>query len=188
MNFHLIKSRINHWLDATNEHSIHSPFFFDLYKEIISQNATKENGEESSEKKIHHCITNFLQAKKVVIASKKQLTVYTSAPDKPDVFQNKRGHDSSFFLDFIRTERDIDFFILEKKISVPDETIIELISKCVSSTGVVMLYHIHHSKGTEEYWNQWRNYPLVSNSVDLFRYGLLFYDTSLNFSHYLWEL
>lgn len=35
MNYFQVKSFINHWLDAVDEHSIHSPFFFDFYNKVI---------------------------------------------------------------------------------------------------------------------------------------------------------
>lgn len=34
-NFFRVKSFINHWLDAADEHSIHSPFFFDFYNRVV---------------------------------------------------------------------------------------------------------------------------------------------------------
>lgn len=34
-NFFRVKSFVNHWLDAADEHSIHSPFFFDFYNRVI---------------------------------------------------------------------------------------------------------------------------------------------------------
>jgi predicted O-methyltransferase YrrM len=34
---HQIKHYLNHWLDAVDEHSIHSPFFFDFYKQVIKK-------------------------------------------------------------------------------------------------------------------------------------------------------
>ncbi len=33
--FFQIKSYVNHWLDSVDEHSIHSPFFFDFYNKVI---------------------------------------------------------------------------------------------------------------------------------------------------------
>ena len=35
MHFFRFKSLINHWLDSVDEHSIHSPFFFDFYNKVI---------------------------------------------------------------------------------------------------------------------------------------------------------
>jgi len=37
--FFQVKAFINHWLDAVEEHSLHSPFFFDLYDKIIKNPA-----------------------------------------------------------------------------------------------------------------------------------------------------
>lgn len=34
-NFFRLKSFLNHWLDVVDEHSIHSPFFFDFYNRVI---------------------------------------------------------------------------------------------------------------------------------------------------------
>jgi predicted O-methyltransferase YrrM len=35
VNFFQVKSFINYWLDAVDDHSLHSPFFFDLYRRAI---------------------------------------------------------------------------------------------------------------------------------------------------------
>ncbi len=35
VNLFQVKSYLNHWLDAVDEHSIHSPFFFDFYNKVI---------------------------------------------------------------------------------------------------------------------------------------------------------
>jgi len=35
VNFFQVKSYLNHWLDAVDEHSVHSPFFFDFYNKVI---------------------------------------------------------------------------------------------------------------------------------------------------------
>lgn len=40
-NFYQFKSYLNHWLDAVDEHSIHSPFFFDLYARLKKSIDTK---------------------------------------------------------------------------------------------------------------------------------------------------
>ncbi len=34
-NLFRVKSFLNHWLDAVDEHSLHSPFFFDFYSKVI---------------------------------------------------------------------------------------------------------------------------------------------------------
>lgn len=37
--FFQIKSYLNHWLDAVDEHSIHSPYFFDLYNKVFKKDS-----------------------------------------------------------------------------------------------------------------------------------------------------
>lgn len=37
--FFQIKSYLNHWLDAVDEHSIHSPYFFDFYNKVFKKNS-----------------------------------------------------------------------------------------------------------------------------------------------------
>jgi predicted O-methyltransferase YrrM len=34
--FYHIKSFVNHWLDKSNQHSIHSPYFFDFYNKVVN--------------------------------------------------------------------------------------------------------------------------------------------------------
>lgn len=38
--FFQLKSFISYWLDAVDEHSLHSPFFFDFYTRVIKTNST----------------------------------------------------------------------------------------------------------------------------------------------------
>ncbi|MEZ4972039.1 MAG: class I SAM-dependent methyltransferase [Cyclobacteriaceae bacterium] len=44
-----IKSFISHWLNKVDEHSIHSPYFFDFYKQVIKP-AQKAKGDQALEK------------------------------------------------------------------------------------------------------------------------------------------
>lgn len=37
--FFQIKSYLNHWLDAVDEHSIHSPYFFDFYNKVFKKDS-----------------------------------------------------------------------------------------------------------------------------------------------------
>jgi len=39
--FFQVKSYINHWLNSVDEHSIHSPFFFDFYNKVIRKDEDK---------------------------------------------------------------------------------------------------------------------------------------------------
>jgi predicted O-methyltransferase YrrM len=41
--FHQVKSYINHWLHEVDEHSIHSPFFYDLYTRTVDNKKHRED-------------------------------------------------------------------------------------------------------------------------------------------------
>ncbi|HEY3403479.1 MAG TPA: class I SAM-dependent methyltransferase [Ohtaekwangia sp.] len=45
-NFFQLKSYITYWLDAVNEHSLHSPFFFDFYTRILKGKSVPAKGSE----------------------------------------------------------------------------------------------------------------------------------------------
>jgi predicted O-methyltransferase YrrM len=49
MLFFQLKSYLNHWLSVVDEHSIHSPFFFDFYNKVI-KSKTELSGFEEIEK------------------------------------------------------------------------------------------------------------------------------------------
>ena len=36
-NYHQLKAYVKHWLTVVDQHSIHSPFFFDFYKKVIQK-------------------------------------------------------------------------------------------------------------------------------------------------------
>ncbi len=58
--FFQVKAFINHWLDAVEEHSLHSPFFFDFYDKVIK---TKSEEDFSS---IENIRTSLLQNQSVL--------------------------------------------------------------------------------------------------------------------------
>jgi predicted O-methyltransferase YrrM len=49
-----IKSFLNYWLDAVDEHSLHSPFFFDFYTGVVKGTSGDYAGIESLRRKLLH--------------------------------------------------------------------------------------------------------------------------------------
>ena len=41
-NLHQLKAFANHWLTVVDQHSIHSPFFFDFYKNVIRSKESQD--------------------------------------------------------------------------------------------------------------------------------------------------
>jgi predicted O-methyltransferase YrrM len=56
VNYFQVKSFINHWLDAVDDHSIHSPFFFDFYNRVIRGKSDSSFSE--IEKTRHHLLND----------------------------------------------------------------------------------------------------------------------------------
>jgi predicted O-methyltransferase YrrM len=67
--FFQIKSFVNHWLDSVDEHSIHSPFFFDFYTKVIRDNPHHQefNAYEELRRKL---LGNTLAVKMVDLGAK----------------------------------------------------------------------------------------------------------------------
>jgi predicted O-methyltransferase YrrM len=45
-NLFQVRSFINYWLDAVDDHSLHSPFFFDLYRNVVVSGKSSESFKE----------------------------------------------------------------------------------------------------------------------------------------------
>ena len=43
LNTHLGIAFVNHWLEVVNEHSLHAPFIFEIYQEVIKKDKTNDN-------------------------------------------------------------------------------------------------------------------------------------------------
>ena len=55
--FHQLKAGVRHWLNVVDDHSIHSPFFFDFYNRVV-RGATNESEFEEIEKMRLHLLTD----------------------------------------------------------------------------------------------------------------------------------
>ncbi|MCU0358698.1 MAG: class I SAM-dependent methyltransferase [Cyclobacteriaceae bacterium] len=49
---HRIKAYLNHWLDAVDAHSLHSPFLYELYTQVIKQESLPDPAIEKLRKKL----------------------------------------------------------------------------------------------------------------------------------------
>jgi len=58
--YHLIKAAASHWLHVVDEHSIHSPFFFDFYLNVVKKKSPPEKFSEI-EKTRSHLLGNPLE-------------------------------------------------------------------------------------------------------------------------------
>ncbi len=63
-----------------------------------------------------------------------------------------------------------------------------IIMRRLTEKSVVVVDDIHWSEEMEQAWNELRQHPVVYGSVDLFRFGILFFDPALNRQHFVWSL
>lgn len=63
-----------------------------------------------------------------------------------------------------------------------------LLSKRMSGKGIIVIDDIYHSEEMACAWQELRHHDLVYGSVDLFRCGILFFDTALHRQHYTWSM
>ena len=60
LHYHLVKAAASHWLHVVDEHSIHSPFFFDFYINVLKNRSHDERFQEI-EKTRERLLTNSLE-------------------------------------------------------------------------------------------------------------------------------
>jgi predicted O-methyltransferase YrrM len=254
-----IKSYLNHWLSTVDEHSIHSPFFFDLYdkviksktelsgfeeiektrakllqdqtqitvsdlgakskhfkndKRTIAQVATTSLGPQQMASFLFKTITH-LDAQQIVelgtsmgvtslyMGKKKNAVVHTFEGNPSminialtnfDYFETKNinlieGNIDDTLPKFLQAPMKIDFALMDANHRYePTIHYFNLLTKRIADKGVIVVDDIYNSTEMGKAWNQLKNHPLVYGSVDLFRCGILFFDTALNKQHYVWAL
>lgn len=255
---HQIKSFINHWLDAVDEHSIHSPYFFDFYNQVVK----KDNPDDDR-------FTRIEELRKKLLSNQSELKISDLGAQSPHFKNDKRTiaqvaatslcppkycrlllrilehtkaaevlelgtsmglstlyfalnpavhvttfegnpamvnialtHFESFEKSNIRLiEGNIDT-TLEQYLQKPTRfdfvfmdanhryeptmRYFNLLSRRMAPKGIIVMDDIYHSPEMTKAWRELREHDLVYGSVDLFRFGILFFDPALNRQHYTW--
>ncbi len=253
-----IKSYLNHWLNAVDEHSIHSPFFFELYNKVIkpstvltgfeeiektraqllqnkSEVSVSDLGAQSkhfknskrtiaqvaatslSPEKIAQFIyrlLSYLDGKQIVelgtsmgittlyMAKKENVFVNTfeGNPSMVNIaltnfeyFETKNinlieGNINDTLQEFLQTPMKIDFVLMDANHRYqPTLHYFHLLTKRMADKGVIVVDDIYNSEEMGRVWQKLKTHDLVYGSIDLFRCGILFFDTALNKQHYVWS-
>jgi predicted O-methyltransferase YrrM len=74
-----IKSYINHWLDAVDEHSVHSPYFFDFYNKVIKKYDADD-----------HQFMEYEALRRKLLANPSEITMVDLGARSPHFNQNTR--------------------------------------------------------------------------------------------------
>ncbi len=258
--FYQVKAYINHWLDKVDEHSVHSPFFFDLYRRVVR--TRHDDGEFVAIEKIRKDL--FLTQTEIVVedlgagssvhkGNKRRLSeisavsvmpsewaqliyrlatycestriielgtslgitsLYLSEVSDATVYTFEGSHAianvalTNFeYLDrknIHLIEGNIDTTLaiyLEDNLTKVGLVLIDanhryestvryfgMLMKRCNEKSVIVIDDIHLSSEMEKAWRELKEHSLVYGSVDLFRYGVLFFDPALNKQHFVWTL
>jgi predicted O-methyltransferase YrrM len=87
--------------------------------------------------------------------------------------------------EFVEANRKLDFVLLDANHRYePTIKYFNLLVERMTSDAIVVVDDIYQSKEMAKAWEEIRSHKLVYGSMDLFRFGLLFFDSSLNKQHY----
>lgn len=87
--------------------------------------------------------------------------------------------------EFVESNRKLDFVLMDANHQYePTIKYFNLLVERMTSDAIVVLDDIYQSKEMAKAWKELRAHKLVYGSMDLFRFGLLFFDPSLNKQHY----
>ncbi|HRG79392.1 MAG TPA: class I SAM-dependent methyltransferase [Cyclobacteriaceae bacterium] len=257
--FFQIKSYLNHWLHVVDEHSIHSPFFFEFYEKVIRDKKPMRGFEEienvrtkllqstmeidvqdlgarsphfTSEKRLLskvaatsisppplcellYRIVRHQVAKSIVELGtsagittlylgkdlQAQVVTFEGNPDLVNIalthfelFESRNirlipGNLDSTLPDFLQNPAKINFALMDANHRYePTMRYFTLLSKRMSEKGIIVLDDIYHSEEMARAWQELSHHDLVYGSVDLFRCGILFFDTALHRQHYTWSM
>lgn len=254
-----IKSYLNHWLHTVDEHSIHSPFFFDFYEKVIlNKNKIKgfdelevvrkkllestleieledlgarsthfKNEKRSLSKvaqtssnpqplcELQYRLVNYIMASSILelgtsvglttlyLAKQKNAHVITFEGNKAliniarthfEFFESKNihlveGNLNTTLADYLQNPAKIDYALMDANHRYePTIRYFNLLSKRMAEKGIIVLDDIYYSEEMAKAWKELRNHTLIYGSVDLFRFGILFFDPALNRQHYTWSI
>jgi predicted O-methyltransferase YrrM len=87
--------------------------------------------------------------------------------------------------EFVEVNRKLDFALMDANHRYePTIKYFNLLVERMTSDAIVVVDDIYQSKEIAMAWKEIRGHELVYGSMDLFRFGLLFFDSSLNKQHY----
>ncbi|MCU0398139.1 MAG: class I SAM-dependent methyltransferase [Cyclobacteriaceae bacterium] len=250
-----ISAYLQYWLNAVDEHSLHSPFLFEFYRHVFKPRPDPDPTIEalrksylhnqrilkledpgagskhgSDQRLVQHIAryslspVRFSSLYERLIRYRNMLTVielgtslgintlYLSKPEGvrvytfegiPELVQIARqnfnsmnrtninlieGNLDTTLASFIDTIPSVDLVFMDANHRYePTMRYFEtLLPKCGNHT-IILVDDIHDSPQMERAWDKLRLHHRVYTSVDAFRFGILFLDSSLSRQHWYWQ-
>jgi predicted O-methyltransferase YrrM len=247
-----IKTYLQYWLEAVDSHSLHSPFLYDFYINVIQgkdqhdfisneklrakllanptplqvedfgagprsrhrERTIKEiAGSSLTPQKLSRLyarLARYYACKNIIelgtsfgintlylaAETKSQVATFEGAPAVASVAKSTfefagvnnislvEGNIDHTLPHWLEIHRKIDLaFIDANHRYAATMKYFDLILKKTHFKSIVILDDIHYTDDMERAWNELRQHPLVSASIDVYRSGMLFFDPSLNKQH-----
>lgn len=90
---------------------------------------------------------------------------------------------------FLQKPAKIDFVLMDANHRyTPTMRYYHLLIRRMADKGVIIIDDIHRSPEMEKAWHEIRTDTVIYGSIDLYRCGILFFDTNLNKQHFVWSL
>ncbi|MBX2901566.1 MAG: class I SAM-dependent methyltransferase [Cyclobacteriaceae bacterium] len=257
-NFFRAQKFINHWLHVVDEHSIHSPFYFDFYNQVLRPTASGKISEievvrnrllQSTEQitlddlgapsphfasttrplskiaatsastpkmcAFYYRLATYLQARTIVelgtsvglttlylahTPNSKVITFEGNAPlvqvanthfeyFNPKNIELVPGNIDQTLPRLVQHPVKIDLALMDANHRyAPTLRYFNLLARRMQEQGVIIVDDIYYSPEMATAWNELKNHPLIYGSVDLYRFGILFFNPALNRQHYVWSI
>lgn len=211
----MLRNLLSHWLNAETRHSIHSPFFSEFYKNVVSpenQSLITSLFQKSDTLNLRTCnrVLEYLDVRRVLVVGKNfthgvlhipdvyNFTIVPSATDDQlkfeeniNVFRNSsnyslRGSVREVF--FNQHEIfDVMLWDFESGENLNNNFLLDLMG-LPDPPKVMMFSNIYNSKSSKCYWQKLKESDSVFASVDLFHCGILFLGITefTATQHYVW--
>jgi predicted O-methyltransferase YrrM len=88
--------------------------------------------------------------------------------------------------DLLRNMKTVDFAFIDGYHEYePTKKYVEMFLKLTTENSVIVIDDIHWSGGMQRAWNELRNNTLVTVSIDIYRFGMLFFGKGLSKQHFV---
>ena len=150
-----------HWLTAHTEYNLHSPFVFNLYTSVINTRVKGHFGGHSYE--LIYKLINHFNAQHIWVDFQEEhlIQAITLANNQAIL---------------VETPQQADFVIAHTPKIIPTYQ--------PSEHTIVLILHPHHTKNTEQEWQNLYTRLHARISIDLYHTGLLFMRHGLHPQHF----
>ena len=206
--WHLLRCLLSHWLNIETRHSIHSPFFSELYKNVVSaenQSVLVTLFQKSGGYNLRICnrVIEYLKVRSILIVGNEfpdrlhvsavhdLKIVHYTADDLLNLKEiiSATVNSNNYSLDSSTQHEVFDVMLWEfETAEIFDKNFLSNLIGLPGAPKVMIFLNIYQRKSSTTCWNKLKeSYPVFA-SVDLFHCGILFLGKTKFTApqHYVW--